>query len=71
MTIRSRTVAVLSAIKPRRVCDQCLATILKLKTNRDANRVTRDLQGEYGYRRETGVCSRCEKGERLVIGRTK
>ena len=32
---------------------------------------SRDLQGEYGYRRETGVCSRCEKGERLVIGRTK
>ena len=68
--IRSRIVAVLSAIKPRRVCDQCLASILDLKTSRDANRVTRDLQEEYGYRRETGVCSHCDKGDRFVIGRT-
>lgn len=68
LTVRSRVAAILDAIKPKAVCDDCLCEILDLQARAQANK-TRYLQGEFGFRRKQSTCARCGQ-ERVVISKT-
>lgn len=70
LSVRSRVAAVLEAIGPRAICDDCLCEMLELPARAQANKATRYLQGEHGFLRIENECARCGK-KRLVISRRR
>lgn len=69
MNVRSQVAAAIEAVKPRAVCDACLALFLHLDNSVQAGQATRLLAGDFGFCRSEGACAGCGQ-MRYVITKT-
>jgi hypothetical protein len=70
MTVLDDVQAVIKRHAPKPICDDCIATKLRLSVRQHANHKTRELAIMPGYDRRKDICIVCG-GSKMVIKTTK
>ncbi len=66
MTIPERVNAFLTAQRPSRFCDDCIAESLEVMGMREVQRATSALETMDSFHRALGVCSMCGKKKKVI-----
>lgn len=66
MTVLERVAEAIKAKQPHPICDDCLATELKLSVRQHANHKTRELAVKPGFRREQARCFSCGSTKKCI-----
>ena len=61
MTVEATIGAIVDAVRPDALCDDCLTFIVGLDNLRLTSRITRELARLPGYQRQHRPCLRCRK----------
>lgn len=68
MTVLEQVRQLIERIAPKALCDDCIASRLKLTIRQHANHKTRKLAKEFAFERRRGACSSC--GDTKLVIRT-
>ncbi len=66
MSMLERVVAFLTAQRPSRFCDDCIAESLKRSLRNEVQKTTMALETMDSFHRAPGVCSMCGKEKRVI-----
>ncbi len=61
-----RVSAFLTAQRPSRFCDDCIAESLELRQRQDAQKATSALETTDSFHRALGICSMCGKKKKVI-----
>ncbi len=65
MSVSERVSAFLTAQRPSRFCDDCMAESLELSRH-DVQKGSSALETTDSFHRAWGICSMCEKGKKVI-----
>ena len=67
MTVLEQVRSLLARMRPKAICDDCIADELKLTVRQHANHKTVALAKEPGFDRRVGPCAICKRSDKKVI----
>ncbi len=66
MWVSERVSAFLTAQRPSRFCDDCIAKSLELSRRHEIQRITNALGTTDSFHRALGICSMCGKEKKVI-----